>query len=188
MKNFFKRNSSENISEEAQLREVDERHFLSEQVFQRRDALGWSQQELARQADLTQAQVANVEAGHANPTLRTLSKLAVVFGCAVSDLFANSESQSDGCIADDKAGAEKLRSESSPFHSWDDPRWEEERQAQEFVLLGGLDLPMPPSGQGPFENFLLRHTLIRNQHDVTIGGEDEPNLYLNEYDDALTEL
>jgi DNA-binding XRE family transcriptional regulator len=91
MKQTVKRTSSETITEEAQLREVDERHFLAQQVFFRREGLAWSQDELARAAGLTQAQVATVEAGQANPTLRTLVKLATALSCTVHDLFQDSD-------------------------------------------------------------------------------------------------
>jgi transcriptional regulator with XRE-family HTH domain len=70
------------------LQEIDERHFISEQVFFRREERGWSQDQLAAQAGMTQAQVALIEAGQANPTLRSLVKLAHAFGCSVSDLSA----------------------------------------------------------------------------------------------------
>jgi len=90
MKQTSKRNSSETISEEARLREIDERHFLAQQIFFRREARQWSQEELARVSGLTQAQVATLEAGQGNPTLRTLTKLAEAFSCGVQDLFQDS--------------------------------------------------------------------------------------------------
>ena len=61
----------ETISEEAQLREIDERHFLAQQIFFRRTRRGWSQDEFARASGLTKPQVARLEAGQANSTLRT---------------------------------------------------------------------------------------------------------------------
>ena len=79
----------EMISEEAQLREIDERHFLAQQIFFRRARRGWSQDELAQASGLTQAQVATLEAGQANPTLRTLVKLATALQCAVAELFTD---------------------------------------------------------------------------------------------------
>jgi transcriptional regulator with XRE-family HTH domain len=185
MKKFFKRKASETISEEAQLREIDERHFLSQQIFLRRDESNWSQEELARQAGLTQSQVASLEAGQSNPTLRTLSKLATAFGCSVSELFLNLEP--DGCTAEDRAAAEALQTASSPLYSWDDPRWEEEQQATEFILIEGLH-PMPSSGQDAFHAFLMKHTLLRNQQGVSVSASDDPGLDLREYDDATTEL
>jgi transcriptional regulator with XRE-family HTH domain len=85
----MKRTSSETISEEARLREIDERHFLAQQIFFRRESRRWSQDELARVAGLTQAQVATVEAGQANPTLRTLARLSTALSCTVRELFAD---------------------------------------------------------------------------------------------------
>jgi transcriptional regulator with XRE-family HTH domain len=86
---FFKRSSRETLHERALLQEIDERHFISEQVFRRREQAGWSQEELAAKAGMTQAQVAVIEAGQANPTLRSLVKLAQAFGCSVSELTAD---------------------------------------------------------------------------------------------------
>jgi transcriptional regulator with XRE-family HTH domain len=89
MKRTMKRTSSETISEEARLREIDERHFLAQQIFFRRESRRWSQDELARVAGLTQAQVATVEAGQANPTLRTLARLSTALSCTVRELFTD---------------------------------------------------------------------------------------------------
>lgn len=86
MSRFFKRGGKETMSEEALVQEIDERHLISEQVFFRREARGWSQDQLAAAAGMTQAQVALIEAGQANPTLRSLVKLAHAFGCTVSGL------------------------------------------------------------------------------------------------------
>jgi transcriptional regulator with XRE-family HTH domain len=91
MTRIAKRTSSETISEEARLREIDERHFLAQQIFFRRESRAWSQEELARASGLTQAQVATLEAGQANPTLRTLAKLATALSCGVHDLFQDSD-------------------------------------------------------------------------------------------------
>jgi transcriptional regulator with XRE-family HTH domain len=74
-----------------QLREVEERHRLSQQVFFRRERTGQTQEELARKASLTQAQIANLEAGHANPTLLTIVKVASALGCSVRALFEAEE-------------------------------------------------------------------------------------------------
>ena len=77
----------EPAGERVQLREVDELHFLSEQVYHRRMEADWSQDELAEVAGMTQAQVALMEAGRANPTVRTLVKVACALGCGVGGLF-----------------------------------------------------------------------------------------------------
>ncbi|MFL5381886.1 MAG: helix-turn-helix domain-containing protein [Longimicrobiaceae bacterium] len=93
MKQVLDRSSREPISEEARLREVDERHFLAQQLFFRHESRHWSQDELAQASGLTQAQVATLEAGQGNPTLRTLAKLATALSCGVQDLFQNSETR-----------------------------------------------------------------------------------------------
>lgn len=95
MKNFFKRTSKETLGENALLQEIDERHFIAEQVFHRRERAGWSQEELAAECRMTQAQVALIEAGQANPTLRSLVKLANALGCSVSELSAATADSSD---------------------------------------------------------------------------------------------
>lgn len=83
---------AETISVEAQMREIDGRHFLSQQTFFRRQGRQWSQEDVALAAGLTQAQVATLEAGQGNPTLRTLAKLATAFSCPVASLFEDAES------------------------------------------------------------------------------------------------
>lgn len=74
--------------EDVQIQEIDERHFLALQTFTRREVIGWSQEDLAGAAGMTQAQIANIEAGQANPTLRTLTKLAYTFGCGITNLLS----------------------------------------------------------------------------------------------------
>ncbi len=189
MMDFFKRKTSDNLSEEAQLKEIDERHYLSQQIFLRREALSWSQDEVARRAGLTQPQVAALEAGQANPTLRTLSKLAAAFSCGVTQLLEDPEPPLDGCTQGDREAAEELHLQASPLYSWDDPRWDEERQASEFELMEQLGIqPMPPSGQGPFQAFLLRCTLMRNQQNVSVEDDRISLADLQDYDNAITEL
>jgi transcriptional regulator with XRE-family HTH domain len=107
MTRIVKRTSAETISEEAQLREIDERHFLAQQIFFRREGLQWSQEELARASGLTQSQVATLEAGQANPTLRTLAKLATALSCTVGELFADAgpHGSADGVHGREQVGA-----------------------------------------------------------------------------------
>lgn len=71
------------LGEDVQLQELDERHYVAVNVFERRHQRGWSQEKLAEEADMTQAQIARLEAGQANPTLRTLTKLAHSLGESV---------------------------------------------------------------------------------------------------------
>jgi transcriptional regulator with XRE-family HTH domain len=87
MINLIRGRRQESASERVQSQEVDELHFLSEQVYHRRMAEDWSQDALSEVAGMTQAQVALVEAGRANPTVRTLVKVACALRCTVGDLF-----------------------------------------------------------------------------------------------------
>ena len=80
-------NNSVSLRDEIRLHEIDERHDLSQQVFFRRKDNELSQEELAERADVTQPQIARIEAGHANPTLRTLTKVSYGLGCRLRDLF-----------------------------------------------------------------------------------------------------
>jgi transcriptional regulator with XRE-family HTH domain len=109
MKQVVKRTSAETISEEAQLREIDERHFLAQQIFFRRERRGWSQEELASASGLTQAQVATMEAGQANPTLRTLAKLATALACTVGEFFTDPGTRDDVASEPSREAVEALR-------------------------------------------------------------------------------
>lgn len=82
------RKTEELLDEHIQIQEIDERHHLSQQIYFRREAVGWSQEGLAGRAGMTQAQIAQIEAGQMNPTLRTLVKLARALSCGVADLLA----------------------------------------------------------------------------------------------------
>src|SRR5690625_4981793 len=88
MMNIFRRNRRKHLPEDAQIQEIEERHDIAQQVFFRREAIGLTQETLAASAGMTQAQIAQIEAGHANPTHRTLVKLAAALGCRVRDLYS----------------------------------------------------------------------------------------------------
>lgn len=130
MKKPARRRPAETLSESEQLQEIDERHFISQQVFFRREERDWSQERLAQAAGLTQAQVATLEAGQANPTLRTLVKLAAAFGCGVRDLITPEPCEADGCTTADREAAEVLRELAR--HA----QWSEDRRNAEFLLTG----------------------------------------------------
>ena len=55
-------------------------------VRQLRDARGWTQEKLAREADITVTSVSNVERGATKPTAETVEKLAKAFGLDAGDL------------------------------------------------------------------------------------------------------
>lgn len=75
------------LPEDVQLLEIRERHKLAQNIFFRRESLELTQDALAEQAGMTQAQIANLEAGHANPTHVTLTKVANALGCKIRDLY-----------------------------------------------------------------------------------------------------
>lgn len=56
---------------------------LPEAVVEIRKGLGLTQDEFAKTLSLTRRQVAEIEAGSANPTLETLGKIGRLFGFAV---------------------------------------------------------------------------------------------------------
>jgi transcriptional regulator with XRE-family HTH domain len=55
-------------------------------VRQLRDARGWTQEKLAREADLTVTSVSNVERGATKPNAETVEKLAAAFDLEPGDL------------------------------------------------------------------------------------------------------
>ena len=55
--------------------------ILENRIKKMRNAKGWTQAELAKAVGVTQAQVAKWESDKANPSRKTLVKLASVFGC-----------------------------------------------------------------------------------------------------------
>jgi transcriptional regulator with XRE-family HTH domain len=92
------------ISEDAEIQELHELHDFSEQLFLRREESGLTQQELARRAGMTQAQIATIEAGTANPTLRTMTKLAHALGCRIREMFEPVDAVA-GDVVDDRTPA-----------------------------------------------------------------------------------
>ncbi|MEU3460292.1 helix-turn-helix transcriptional regulator [Streptomyces sp. NPDC006733] len=57
---------------------------LGQAVYDRRTALGLSQTELARRADMTQPQISNIEGGDSVPTLPLLTRLAKALDAALT--------------------------------------------------------------------------------------------------------
>ena len=55
-------------------------------VRQLRDARGWTQEKLAREADITVTSVSNVERGATKPNAETVEKIAAAFGLEPGDL------------------------------------------------------------------------------------------------------
>lgn len=55
-------------------------------VRQLREGRGWTQEKLAREADLTVTSVSNVERGATKPNAETVEKIAAAFGLQASEL------------------------------------------------------------------------------------------------------
>lgn len=53
-------------------------------VREHREALGWSQSELARVAGTRQPVISRIESGHANPTVDMLTRLADAMGAELT--------------------------------------------------------------------------------------------------------
>lgn len=87
------REDSAGFDDASTIREIDECHFLAINLFDVREINDWSQEELAARASMTQPQIASIEAGHSNPTVRTLSKLATATGLSIADLFTEGSVQ-----------------------------------------------------------------------------------------------
>lgn len=52
-----------------------------------REERGWSLREVERRTKVAKSIVASIERGTANPTMRTLERLAEAFDCEVKDFF-----------------------------------------------------------------------------------------------------
>ena len=59
---------------------------IGKRIAELREAKGWTARQLARKSDLADITVLAIEDGTANPTIKTLEKIAEALGCAVSDL------------------------------------------------------------------------------------------------------
>jgi ribosome-binding protein aMBF1 (putative translation factor) len=71
-----KRLLGERVEESAAYTEAGHAFALGQAVYDRRAQLGLSQTELARRAEMTQAQISNIEGGDSVPTLPVLMRLA----------------------------------------------------------------------------------------------------------------
>lgn len=72
---------------------------VCEAVHVRRSSLGISQEELAERSGLHRTYISDIERGARNPTLRTLSRLAVALGMSASQLVLLAESAHPGLLA-----------------------------------------------------------------------------------------
>ena len=64
---------------------------LGERIQALRDFRGWAQEDFAFRSGLDRADLADVERGVGNPTLRTLEAMARCLGVTVSELLAGIE-------------------------------------------------------------------------------------------------
>ncbi len=62
---------------------------LGERVRQRRKSLGWTQEELADQAEIDRSYIGGVERGERNLTFTVLCQIAGALSCDVASLTAN---------------------------------------------------------------------------------------------------
>jgi HTH-type transcriptional regulator/antitoxin HipB len=69
------------------------RFELAEAVRQRREELGWSQEELGRRAGMPQSSVARFEHGGTQPTLPTLERLADALGLVLKVRMESPEAE-----------------------------------------------------------------------------------------------
>ena len=60
---------------------------IGQQFAARRQALGLSQRELADKLGITQANIARIEHGKQNLTVRTMAKMTAALGMRMADLF-----------------------------------------------------------------------------------------------------
>ena len=61
---------------------------LGERIRQARKAKGWSQEDLALQADVDRSYCGGLERGQRNPSFKKLCALALALGCDVGSLCA----------------------------------------------------------------------------------------------------
>lgn len=64
-------------------------------VRERRTAVGWTQEDLARRVDVSRQTVISIETGRYKPSLVLAQKLARLFACRIEDLFIFEEGDLD---------------------------------------------------------------------------------------------
>lgn len=102
------------------------RRDLAANVWRVREAKGWTQQQLAMRARLKQPRIAEIERGDANPTLLTITRIAIALGVT----------------------AHRLLQETHPIRADDDEgpmEFDATVSADSAPLPGHPALPSPPS-------------------------------------------
>lgn len=62
-------------------------HTPRKKLVNARKELGWTQEELAKKADISRAYLANIEAGKYTPSLEVAKKLSEILKKSVDELF-----------------------------------------------------------------------------------------------------
>lgn len=66
---------------------VDIRHHFAQQVYFRREAKGWTQEDVASRAGMPEKAISNYETGHRSPGFRTLVRFAYALDCQPHELL-----------------------------------------------------------------------------------------------------
>ena len=64
---------------------------IGQTIRQRREALGWTQAELAERANVSQPMIAQIERGSKSPTVQLAQEVATALDCTLQDLFSSGQ-------------------------------------------------------------------------------------------------
>lgn len=64
---------------------------IGQTIRQRREALGWTQAELAERANVSQPMIAQIERGSKSPTVQLAQEVAAALDCTLQDLFSSGQ-------------------------------------------------------------------------------------------------
>lgn len=81
-------------------------------MIEAREALGWTQRELAERAHITDSYCGMIEAGIRTPSLRVAARIAAALGKTMNDLFGKLDpEEKDACSVDTHGGRQELQAE-----------------------------------------------------------------------------
>jgi transcriptional regulator with XRE-family HTH domain len=80
------------------VKEFDAGFILARNVLRLRVHNGWSQEELARRAEMRQPRIAELESGKGNPRLDTITRIAAALDVSIDELFADGVDVSEGTV------------------------------------------------------------------------------------------